>query len=196
MCLYAAPSLASEGAEGPREAKAHVPEHDGEHGDLEHGGEVKEHTENLLGVKALALLLIGPPAEEHEGESEGREVSPRFGGSVFYERELVQNWLEFEIQIGLVGGGGMFIMPIDVLLKKPFHVNHRVTPYIGGGPALEALFVNGEQEVVGGLTAAAGVYVWFSKYAGIDVEVDYTLVFSEHGIEQAPCIGVGPVFHF
>ncbi len=196
---HATSSRASE-REGPQESHAGGEEH---HGERDHGGELKEHTENLLGAKAIALFLFAPtPAPEGEGEGEhaedagGYEFHPRFGASVFYERELLQNRLEFEIQIGLVGGGGMYIMPTDILLKKPFHVNHRVTPYIGAGPALEAVFADGEQEVVVGLTSAVGVYVWFSKYAGIDVELDYTLVFSEHGLEHAPCIGVGPVFHF
>ncbi len=197
-------SRASEGAEGPHHEASE--ERDAS---ARHGGHLKEHTENLLGAKALALFLIVPaePAEpvgpvepapegEHTEDAGGHELHPRFGASVFYERELIQNRLEFEIQIALVGGGGMFIMPIDLLLKKPFHVNHRVTPYIGVGPALDAVFTDGEQEVLVGLTSAAGVYVWFSKYAGIDVEIDYTIVVSEHGIEHAPCFGVGPAFHF
>ena len=155
-----------------------------------YGGEHKEHTANLMGTKGLALTTI-TPARDGEGPS----AVPHFGASLFYERELVTGWLELEFNVALVSAPGGLAIPIDVLLKKPFHVNRHVTPYIGLGPAFE-IEVLEEPEFFGGVTAATGLYVWFSRTVGIDVELDYTARFGREGVAHGMGGGMGPVIHF
>ena len=161
-----------------------------------HGGHHKEHTRNLLGGKLIGLVTIARAHAEEGEEPPEVEQSPFFGGSVFYERELLRNKLEFEIQFALVTSGDVHVAPMDILLKRAFHAHHRVTPYIGGGPALELVTEGDEREVLLGMTAASGVYLWFTRSFGVDIELDYTLLVTDHGIEHAPCFGIGPVAHF
>ncbi|MCA9691006.1 MAG: hypothetical protein R3A51_09580 [Nannocystaceae bacterium] len=156
----------------------------------DHGGHHKEHTRNLLGVKAMAVGAITGP----EGER-GVEAVAHGGGGIFYERELIQNWLEIEPNVGILSAPGGVLIPLDLLLKKPFHVHHKVTPYLGVGPAIEFLIAE-ERGVFGGVTATVGLYVWFGKHVGIDIELSYSLVFERGRLVHNPAGGVGPVVHF
>lgn len=160
------------------------------------GGEHKIHTQNLVGLKGLALVTIAPSeGAELEPEAAGPSVTPHFGASFFYEREAVENWLEIELNVAVLSAPGGVLLPVDLLLKKPFHAGRHVTAYVGLGPALEIEILDGT-EVFGGLTGATGLYVWVTKNVGVDIELDYTLIVERGAIAHGLGGGVGPVFHF
>ncbi len=183
--LIAAPAHA-ESREGVG-VEAPMPTRAGEH---THGGQTKQHTQNLVGAKALTALAV---TRGHDGEAAG--ATPHYGVSVYYERELVADWLELELNVATLTAPEGLHLPVDLLFKKPFHVSRHVTPYLAVGPALEARF-EAARSIAGGVTAATGVYIWFTRYFGIDLEIDYTLLKTGEGLEHVPALGFGPAAHF
>ncbi len=168
-----------------------------DHEDCTHGGHHKAHTRNLFGAKALlATSWATTGAAEGGAHGDAPEwAESGLGVSVFYERELVANWLEIEPNIGLIDGPVGLQVAFDLLLKKPFHIGRRVTPYVSLGPALE-LFLNREHSPLLGVTGGFGVYVWLGRDFGLDLEFEYTAHFVRPGIEHVTIFGIGPVMHF
>ncbi len=168
-----------------------------EHQNCTHGGHHKAHTRNLFGAKALVVTswaITGADETGAHGESPEWAESG-LGVSIFYERELVANWLEIEPNLALIDGPVGMQVAIDLLLKKPFHIGRRLTPYLSLGPALE-LFPKNEHSPLFGITGGVGVYVWPGRDFGLDIEIDYTAHFVRPGIEHVTTFGIGPVVHF
>ncbi len=162
-----------------------------------YGGDHKPHTRNLVGAKALmvtSLATTGAAAGDEHGHGAGGPTTTS-GVSVFYERELVPKWLEIEVNVGLIDGAAGLQLPIDLLLKKPFHLHRRVTPYISIGPAIE-LFPRGDRPPLPGITGGVGAYLWLSRDFGLDIELDYTAHVLSPGLEHVITLGLGPVLHF
>ncbi|MCA9658300.1 MAG: hypothetical protein KC486_08145 [Myxococcales bacterium] len=163
-----------------------------------HGGHHKKHTRNLLGAKALMVSSLAEtgtaPMSEHGDPEPGHVAAIHPGVVVFYERELIAEWLELELNVGMVSSHEGLRVPIDLLAKKPFHLAKRATLYLGVGPSLE-LFTDG-QPPLGGVTGGLGSYLWFTRSFGVDVEIDYTAHFLLPGIEHVVTAGLGPVLHF
>jgi hypothetical protein len=194
-------------ANEPHEATATEEEAGGkERGDEEgcdderclHGGHAKRHTRNLLGAKALLVGSLAEtgtaPMSEHGDPEPGHVAAIHPGVVVFYEREIIAEWLELELNVGMVSSHEGLRVPIDLLAKKPFHAAKRATLYIGIGPSLE-LFTDG-QPPLGGVTGGLGSYLWFTHNFGVDLEIDYTAHFLLPGIEHVVTAGLGPVLHF
>lgn len=185
------PDAAQSGAQG--EAKAGC-----DHESCPHGGHAKKHTSNLLGAKALLVGSLAEtgtaPMSEHGDPEPGHVAAIHPGVVVFYEREIIAEWLELELNVGMVSAHEGLRVPIDLLAKKPFHVAKRATLYVGIGPSLE-LFTDG-QPPLGGVTGGLGSYLWLTRNFGIDVEIDYTAHFLLPGIEHVVTAGLGPVLHF
>ena len=93
-----------------------------------------------------------------------------------YERTLVPSWLELEYSLNLLVAPDGPHLPIDVVLKKPFHVSHIVDPYIGLGPSL-TIGLGEEKFAAPGGIASAGVYLWARERMGVMLEVDYAVVY-------------------
>lgn len=162
-----------------------------------YGGDHKPHTRNLLGSKALFATSLATTGAGDDGAHGHHAEGPAtgFGVSIFYERELVPRWLEVELNVGLIDGAAGLQVPIDLLLKKPFHLGRRLTPYIGIGPSIE-LFPRGDRSPLPGVTGGVGLYLWLSRDFGLDLELDYTAHFLSPGIEHVNTLGLGPVLHF
>jgi hypothetical protein len=122
---------------------------------------------NITGFKA------GPIAQFTQGKG-------NIGGgiSVYYERNLIAGWLEIEPAIAAFWVEDETVVPIEVLLKKPFHANHVVNPYAGLGPELALLFTPHGNRARFGLKFVGGSYFWFREGPwGLDVEIAYVLLF-------------------
>ncbi len=161
--------------------------HDAAHADHDVGCPL--HWNNLLGAKA-----IGVAALPHE---QPPNIEGQAGVGLLYERTLVRGWLELELSTNalVVEGGRGAHLPIDVLLKKPFHVGHRIDPYIGAGAAVT--FGLGEERFVGaGAVATVGTYFWVHPRVGLLAEIDYAAVVEPRGWQHELEFGSGPVFRF
>ena len=144
---------------------------------------------NLVGVRAGYVAV--------KDSDEDRVVSFIYAG-VGYERTLVHRFLELEISVPVAIAPGPELevgMPIDVHLKIPFHPSDRVSSYIALGPSVDLVVVP-ELEVMAGGSIAAGTYIWFSSRVGIDVEIDYNLVFGRGHLAHEGLLATGPVLRF
>ncbi len=147
------------------------------------------HWHNVAGVK-----LIGVAAVPHD---EPNDVQGQPGIGLFYERTLVRGWLELELSFNallLTAERGAHL-PVDVVFKKPFHVGHRIDPYVGVGAA--ATFGVGEERFVApGIVATAGLYVWARNRVGIMAEFDYAASYEPTTWVHEFELTTGPVFRF
>lgn len=146
-----------------------------------------EETSWLLGLKGVQLTAI---------PSEGETL---IGGGLglFAERTAIPGWLEIELSASFVRieSENEWIVPIDVLLKKPFHVGSGVCPYLAIGSTV-SLVTDGEGLTVGvGGVVVVGTYIWLSDSWGIDVEVDYALLYEE-GVQHEVTVAAGPTLRF
>ena len=77
------------------------------------------------------------------------------------------------------------VVPIEVLLKKPFHANHVVNPYAGFGPELALIFAPHGNRARFGLKFVGGSYFWFREGPwGVDLEIAYVLLFDDHTVHE------------
>lgn len=154
-----------------------------------------EETSQLVGVKGAFVNAF------NDGKS-----AVGGGFTLFYERNLIEGWLEIELASAFVFIERERIVGFDLFLKKPFHINHVVNPYVGVGPNLSILIsreeeVEGEGEVRetrtrGGIVWTAGSYFWLERSRfGFDVEVVYLLLFN-NGLSHEFTVEAGPAFRF
>jgi len=149
------------------------------------GGEHKMHTQHLIGLKFISSAAL----------SEGENLA-LWGAGIFYEREVIQDWLEIELNVPVIGDRDHVILPLDIVLKIPWHASPYVTPYVGVGPGLDVIFHEGETEVFGAIASVVGLYVWFDMVFGVDIEFSYSIVFEEGHIVHELIPSLGPVVHF
>ena len=142
------------------------------------GGDGAEAATNhfFAGVNAVALGLF----------ESGASPAAAVGGGGFFEFTAVENWLEIEASFHYLRAHGANELPIDVLLKKPFHVNSWFHPYVGvGGVVVPVLATDVEPLVVhGGVAAVGGAYFWFSKHVGWSAEINDNLLFGGHIVNE------------
>ena len=133
-----------------------------------------DETANITGFKA------GPVAQFTQGKG-------YIGGgiSVYYERNLIAGWLEIEPAIAVFWVEDEIVVPIEVLLKKPFHANHVINPYAGFGPELALIFAPHGNRARFGLKFVGGSYFWFREGPwGVDLEIAYVLLFDDHTVHE------------
>jgi hypothetical protein len=135
--------------------------------------EHEEHHRFVTGVNAIALGAIA------HGHAIGE-----YGGGGFFEVVAIPGWLEFELGAHYLRTAEKTnVVPIDLLVKKPFHPLPWLNPYVGLGPTFIPAFGNGEKSFHAGLATEAGAYFWVSHRVGISAEINYNLV-SESGLVQ------------
>jgi hypothetical protein len=181
----AAPEPHAAGEAGPHaagEAGPHAAGEAGPHaageGHGEHGGAHEHHNHYFVGANGMVLAAFS---------KEPTEV--KFGGGAFFEFTVVPNWLEIEIGVHVLKAPEKLELPIDVLLKKPFHVNHWFHPYVGLGPTIVPEFVAANEkegkaartELDGGVAIVAGSYFWLHPHVGLSLEINNNILFA-HGI--------------
>lgn len=148
----------------------------------------------LVGAKVGYLSII-EPAEGPE-DSQALVYTPAVVVGLFFERTLIHSWLEIELSVPVgfeLASDPKVFLPIDFHFKKPFHPSPRVSPYIGVGPTMD-LVLRPEVEVFGGLSTTVGSYVWLSPRVGLDIEVDYNLVFERTELVHEVLVSIGPAF--
>ena len=150
--------------------------------DESHDAHSEAHLYNIIGAKATGLA-------DNLGEAGG-------GATLFYERSLLQGWLEVELGGSVLAVGEHTIVPVDLVFKLPFGCNHVLFEhYVGAGAALDLVFAEHDTEVYPGLVAVAGAYLWLTETFGLDLELSYSVVFETHVVhELLPALGV--VAHF
>lgn len=147
---------------------------------------------HLIGVKGVQV------DEFHHGRTEGG-----IGFGAFFEETVVEGWLDLETSVVVEWIDGRICAPLEVVVKKPFHIDDYLTPFVGLGPSVTVFesYVDHEdghyQSTIArvGLTFVMGSYVWPSDHWGFDVEVDYNLMLT-HGVRHELTVALGPVYRF
>ncbi|MCP4676873.1 MAG: hypothetical protein GY854_15430 [Deltaproteobacteria bacterium] len=181
--LAAALVLAMNLAVSADENEHDVESHGNQPGELEHdaGGSHEEGHTFFAGAKGSYLLGFAHGDIHHFG-----------GGGVFFEVLLIPHWLEIELCVRALGNSHGVILPIDVLLKIPFHVNEVFHPFIGLGPTVVPSFM-GENEIFFGGVVALGSYFWVTHSWAVTAELNYNLIY-EHGVVNEVGVNVGVAY--
>lgn len=155
-----------------------------------------EHTEWILGAKVVQFNVWETEKEEAEGEEPAKKrniARHGIGGGIFLERSVLRHLFEIELSVSAIALGGDISVPIDLLLKKPFHLG-ALNTYLGVGPAL-SIDITDDTEAFGGIAFATGFYYWFHDHLGVDLDFDYTLVFKDDLAHEFQ-IALGPTLRF
>jgi opacity protein-like surface antigen len=176
---------AHEGA--AHEGAAHEGKHEGAHEEEEHEEPIYKRFEFAL----TGVLLSPQVADSHL----------LYGGAVGVEYDLTR-LLRLELGAKLLKSAEETAVPVDLLLKLAFHATHELHPYLGVGPGVvlsKEAAVEGSTEAPAwkthfAIAAVGGAHYWFSEYAGVQVQLDYNLVFADKATSE---LGgeLGLVFH-
>lgn len=147
----------------------------------------------FIGVKGAYLGAIHKAEAGDHGEAH-TEVAHHGGAGLFFELTLVRHWLELELSIKSLSSEHGVVIPIDILLKVPFHFNKYVIPYVGIGPAM-AITVDGDASVYFGGASALGAYFWVHRHIGLLLEFNYNIL-HDHGLVHELGVGAGVVVGF
>lgn len=157
------------------------PAHTGSERHADHADEA--HHRFMVGANAL---MLGAFAHGH--------MVGELGPGGFFEVVIVPNWLEIELTAHyLRTTSKLSEIPIDLILKKPFHPLRWLNPYVGVGPTVIPTIAPHESSVHVGVATEVGSYFWVTPNIGISAEVDYNLV-SDHGLMQEVAGTSGVVF--
>ncbi len=200
ILLVASTAFAEEGDEHHGDSHSEHP--DGQHGDEHHGDEHhgdEHHGEHADGHSHSEhsdghRFFLGAKASYMTQFAHGH-VNHLAGGGVFFEVLAIPNWLEIELFGRVMGGGDLMMFPIDLVLKKPFHINETVHPFIGIGATVVPTIIDDKTEVFFGGLVAVGSYFWLTQTVGIVAELNYNLVY-EHGIANEVGVNAGIVLGF
>lgn len=157
-----------------------------------------EHTEWIVGAKVVQFNAWETETEEADGEEPARKRNVTLngvGGGVFVERSLLRHFFEIELSVSAIAVEGDVTIPMDLLLKKPFHLGPYVNLYLAIGPALSIDIKDDETDTSGGIAFATGTYYWFDDHLGVDLDLDYTLVFKDD-LAHELAISIGPAWRF
>jgi hypothetical protein len=85
------------------------------------------------------VLKMGPAGEwlSHEGAN--------FGGTFAVEKSVIENWLEIEAGLTMLGTTGHTELSADIIFKKPFRISPTFEFMIGVGPSISRT-LNGEDK--------------------------------------------------
>ncbi|MCA9544333.1 MAG: hypothetical protein KC613_08080 [Myxococcales bacterium] len=102
-----------------------------------------------------------------------------FGPGALTEFPIWHGLLEVEFAAALLVGEHGWEVPVDVILKVPYHFNHFWDVFAGVGPMV-AWNAHGAGY---GAIATVGGYAWNEGNVGLLLELDYT--FLSHATEEA-----------
>lgn len=148
------------------------------------GERMPHEWENLVGLKFIGLA----------GFAEG-DVDYSLGFGVLIEHTLIERWLEIELSSNIFVGPEGPVLPVDVFLKKPFHLGRVVDPFIGLGPVF-ALVWSDNPYVAPGFGLTGGSNFWFRERLGFLVELDYVVSIEREYAVQELEVSFGPLYRF
>lgn len=172
--LVAALGLAGAGARAAEAAaEAEQSEHAGAHAGREN--------RSFVGAKGAYLAV-----------PEDGEVHHHLGGGVFLELTLAPRALELELSLKWMSAAAGYELPLDVMLKVPFHVNRVLHPYLGAGFIAVLAVDDGVAAHFGG-GLLGGAYFWITDQVGLLAELNFNLLYG-HGLIREFGGAVGVVF--
>lgn len=149
----------------------------------------------LLSLSLLVVAAVLPGTAFAEGTVLGARVAylrgleaegaNHFGGGLSIEQTLIAHRLEAELVAQMMPAAHELRMPVELLLKVPFHVNEWLQPYLGLGPAMGLGFGEEGTTVHFGGAGVVGSYFWFSESVGALFELNYEGLYEAELVHEA-----------
>ena len=139
---------------------------------------------NIWGAKFVGLSVFNRGHDEQY-----------YGPGIFLERVLIPHLLETEVTTAAAMNSHGVLVPVDILLKKPFNLHPRVEPFIGAGLALAIHVADGHALMYPGAIFSGGTSIWLSRHVGLTLEVDYSMM-SHEGLTTELELAAGAAWRF
>ena len=182
LALMLAGSASAQEVEGDG-AHQGAPE-EGHHGAVAHEAGHVEHapTHIVTGATGTALAVMLDD-----------EAEAAYGGGVMIEWEA-QEHVSLAFNVRVLSAGHAVELPMDLLVKVPFHVTQWFHPFFAVGPTVIPIVSGGSGTHFGG-AAVAGADLWVSDHVGLVAEVAYNAI-SNHGLQNEAGGNLGVIFGF
>ena len=154
------------------------------------GGHEEEHEapEPRLIVGVTGAMAAQFPSEGENGV--------HFGAGARLAWVAVPERLEVEVGMHAIFTSEATELPVDLLLKSVFPVNHWLHPYMGVGATLVPAIGHDATHIGAGAVVSAGTYFWFTHRVGALAELNYNLVRIDNTTVHEAFVAVGVVFGF
>src|SRR6266852_1291888 len=115
------------------------------------------------------VLKMGPAGEwpSHEGAN--------FGGTVAIEKSIIENWLEIEAGLTMLGTTGQRELSGDIIFKKPFRISPNFEFMIGVGPSISRTLNGEDQSTTVSAAFTLDFMFWPTPNVGWFVEPTWTV---------------------
>jgi len=155
----------------------------------EGGGKGQQKDDEQQYIEHTIILGVGGAAE-----LELADGSVRPGVNVMVEWDAIENWLEFEVSASVLSAEHGTETPIDLTIKKPFHLARWAEVMVGVGP--EVVYVSNPttKGTLFGGTAVLDFMFWPSQRFGVWVEPSYDVIAHDglsHGIGSTGGLLIG-----
>lgn len=105
--------------------------------------------------------------------------------------------LELELAAAFLLSEELHAVPMELLLKKAFHVDPRTDLFLAAGGVLSYVDrEEGDSDLLQGMIFTAGGYLWHSTQFGLVVELAYALYFLDERVEHDVEGAVGVAYRF
>jgi len=119
---------------------------------------------------------------------------PNFGGTIAAEITPIENWLELEFGLTMLGTAGHTEVSGDILFKKPFQLSPTVEFMIGAGPSLSRTLNGPERGTAVSAEFALDFMFWPTKNLGWYIEPTWSI--NPRNGQQSAAISIGILIGF
>jgi len=135
----------------------------------ENGGQEQKEDEEY--IEHTIILGVGGA-----GELELADGTLHAGANVMVEWDAIDNWLELELEASILSADRGTEIPVDLIVKKPFHLTRWAEVMIGVGPEVVQVSNPTTKATYFGASAALDFMFWPTQRFGLWVEPSYDLI--------------------
>jgi len=110
------------------------------------------------------------------GELELADGALHAGANVMVEWDAIDDWLELEIEASILSADRGTEIPVDLTIKKPFHLTRWAEVMIGVGPEVVQVSNPTTKATYFGASAVLDFMFWPTQRFGLWVEPSYDLI--------------------
>lgn len=136
--------------------------------EAEHG-----HYHNIAGVRLVAGSGVFRTAHSPH----------RIVGAMASYEHSVARWAELEVNAGLMIEDTHQIVPLELMLKTPWHVTHHLDLFLSLG-SVAMVGMHDVPTVQVGTIHALGAYIWYSEHAGLSFEANHVMVHAPETVHE------------
>ena len=131
------------------------------------------HYHDILGVRLVAGAgLFRTTHSPH-----------RIVGAMASYEHSVTSWAELEINAGMVKEDAHQIVPLELMLKAPWHVTHHLDLFLSFG-SVAMVGLHHVPTIQVGTIHALGAYVWYTEHAGLSFEANHVMVHAPETVHE------------